>query len=104
MRPLFDLGIRALSDAAGESYLFLPCHCVYTDEGMMGWQISSQCPQHAAMQARLALEMFDWVEHIDHELGLVNYVGILSLECRTCETTILEVSRAGTVSSFGIDW
>jgi len=104
MTPLFDLNIRKLEDSAGEAYLLLPCRCVYTDEGMMGWQRSSQCPQHAAMQARLALEMFDWVEHVDHHLGLANYHGTLCLECRDCQTTILEVSRGGTVSGFGIDW
>jgi hypothetical protein len=96
MHPLFDLGIRYFEpEAPDEPMLMLPCRCMYTWEGHMGWQQSSLCAHHGAMQAALALEMFDLEEHIDHNLGLAKYFGTLCLECHTCSRTLIEISSSG---------
>lgn len=95
--PLFALGITRLESPSGEPLLLLPCRCGYTFEDMMGWQLSSQCAHHAAMQAALALTVFGFEEHVGHALTFTNDHGTLCLECKTCARTLLEVWPGGEV-------
>jgi hypothetical protein len=94
--PLFDLGIVPV-DGGGETFLALPCKCMYSWEGHMGWQNTAKCATHAAQQAALALQMFDFQDHVGHKLTFADYHGTLCLECRTCERTLLEVWSAAQV-------